>query len=641
LIKIPKDFALFRRKNRRLPWLILGNFSMLLAFWIFLFDFQRLIFILANPDVFEKFPDWLGVFFYSLRLDIATAAFMSTLPMILFSIICIFPKSYLKWIFFGVVLLEMLISCAIHSGEIIVYVEWKHKLTSKVFLHLFHGAEVVRTADNLSIGWFVILLILEFFIGFIVFWYVFIQPIRLMEFLKKKWDTLLTITTSICLIGISFLFARGGWQQIPINIDSAYYSEDFKLNDISINSTYFFANSYLLYLKSDLEDLVPTIDAKEANEISKSLYNKYHQDTTSILLSDKPNVVLIILEGWSANAMGYMHHTIGATPNFDRLVKNGLLFSNIYATNTTSEIGHTSILAGFPALPETAISSYPEKHRKLNTLNESLKKAGYHSGYLFGGDLSYGNIEGFIKEHHMDEVWDEDDFPSGYDHGKLSYHDEDVYTVFLSRINKSSNPFFRVVFTGSTHAPYDHPSTSAQNWTGKEADYMNSMIYADQCLADFMRKAKEQSWYKNTLFVIVSDHSHSCPTHEVPYTIDFFKIPLLFYGEVLKETYRGKIIDKIGSQADLAATLLTQLKIGSKEYPFSKNLIDPSTPDFAFLATVRGYGFTSPLGKFIYHFDAKRYHQQTYSPQHFPQAKKWSDALFKSYYEFFKNLEFQ
>jgi len=241
----------------------------------------------------------------------------------------------------------------------------------------------------------------------------------------------------------------------------------------------------------------------------------------------------------------------------------------------------------------------------------------------------------------MDEVWDENKFPSTYDQGKLTYHDEDVFSVFLERINQSSPPFFRVVFTGSTHAPYDHPSSGAQNWSGKEADYMNSLIYADQCLADFMKKAQQQAWYKNTLFVIVSDHSHSCPTHEAPYTVDFFKIPLLFYGDVLNRAYKGIILNKIGSQADLAASLLTQLKISSKEYPYSKNLLDPTSPDFAFISTTRGYGFTNPFGKFIYHFDAKKYHQQTYSEQNFQKAKKCSDALFKSYYEFYKNLDFQ
>lgn len=641
MINISKKLSDLRQKKWRVPGLILISFVALLIFWILVFDLQRIVFILLNPDVFDKFPELLGVFIYSFRLDLATAAFLTVTPILIFSALCIFPSSYIKWIFYSIVCIELVISCSIHAGEIIAYIEWKHKLTSKVFLHLFNGNEVVRTVDNLSTFWFLLVLLSEFAVGFIFFRYLFIKRILVMEFLKKKWDSLFTIFLSIFLVGLSFLFARGGWQQIPINIDSAYYSEDFKLNDISINSTYFFANSYLLYLNSDLEDLVPNIDPQEADSISKNLYQKNHLDSTNILLNSKPNIVLIILEGWSANAIGCMSDTKGATPNFDRLVKDGLLFSNIYATNTTSEIGHTSILSGFPALPEVAISSYPEKHRKLTTLNESLKKVGYNCGYLFGGDLSYGNIESFIKEHHMDEVWDEDKFPSTYDQGKLTYHDEDVFSVFLERINQSSPPFFRIVFTGSTHAPYDHPGSGSQNWSGKEADYMNSLIYADQCMADFMKKAQQQAWYKNTLFVIVSDHSHSCPTHEAPYTVDFFKIPLLFYGDVLNRAYKGIILNKIGSQADLAATLLTQLKINSKEYPYSKNLLDPTSPDFAFISTTRGYGFTNTFGKFIYHFDAKKYHQQTYSEQNFKNAKKCSDALFKSYYEFYKNLEFQ
>ena len=215
-----------------------------------------------------------------------------------------------------------------------------------------------------------------------------------------------------------------------------------------------------------------------------------------------------------------------------------------------------------------------------------------------------------------------------------------MLALFLERINKSTSPFFRAVFTASTHAPFDHPKQTNQQWSGKESDYMNSIIYADKCLGDFFRKAKKESWYKNTLFVVVADHSHSCPTHEVPYSVDFFKIPLLFYGDVLKKSYVGTKIKKIGSQADLAATLLAQLGADVSSFPYSKNLLDPTTTDFAFIATVRGYGFTNLSGKFVYHFDAKKYHEQTFSPRDFSTAKKISDALFRSYYEYFKNLEY-
>ncbi len=636
----PKKNSINNLYSKRLPQVIVQHFLYQLIFWIVLFNCQRVVFLITNPDVLNNMPEYFGVFFYSFRLDLATTAFLVALPTLLFALVCFFPNKYFKWILYSFVILEILLTCAIHAGEMVVYEEWKHKLTSKVFLHLFHGNEVMRTADDLSILWFFLILIIEFSIGFTLFRYFFIKPINKFGGYRKKWDALFISITTLIIMGLSFLFARGGWQQIPINIDSAYYSDNVKLNDISINSTYYFANSYLLYLNSDIESLVPKIDISEADSISKKLYNKNHQDTTRVLTTDKPNIVLIILEGWSANVIGCMSKTKGATPNFDELVNSGLLFSNIYATNTTSEIGHTSILAGFPALPEITISSYPEKHRNLTTINQTLKKKNYHSGYLFGGDLTYGNIESFINEHEMDEVWDEDDFPSGKDHGKLSYHDEDVLALFLERINKSTSPFFRAVFTASTHAPFDHPKQPNQKWSGKESDYMNSIIYADKCLGDFFRKAKKESWYKNTLFVVVADHSHSCPTHEVPYSVDFFKIPLLFYGDVIKKSYVGTKIKKIGSQADLAATLLAQLGADVSTFPYSKNLLDPTTTDFAFIATVRGYGFTNLSGKFMYHFDAKKYHEQTFSPRDFSVSKKISDALFRSYYEYFKNLEY-
>jgi phosphoglycerol transferase MdoB-like AlkP superfamily enzyme len=615
------------------------KFLLLLVFWVLLFDVQRLVFSAIHYDVFEKagisFP---LIFIYSLRLDLATAGFLSAIPLFFVFLLKFYNHKWLRLLFYVVFGIEILTVSIIHSAEINAYFEWNHKLTSRVFMHLSNPDEVFRTADYAMTVYFSLFLIFESFVAFYLVKKLIpsCRFVQVAESWKERFSLVLLFPF---LIGFCFLFARGGWQQIPINIDSACFSNEHKLNDVSINSTYFFGNSYFLYMKTDFSDILPKIEEKKADEIVQSLFNFNRNHDNYILNDSKPNLVFVILESWTANAIGCLSNTKGATPNFDKLAKQGVLFSNIYATNTTSEIGNTSILAGYPGIPEVAISLYPEKHRKIKSINQLLKPYGYFSSYTFAGDLKYGNIESFIVEHQFDKVLDEDDFPAGLEHGKLTYHDKDLFKFFLQEINASKSPFMQCAFTGSTHAPFDYPKTGKEKWKGTEADFMNSIQYSDKCIGDFIKKAKKEKWYKNTVFVFVADHSHGSPEFPEPYSTKFFRIPILIYGEPIIKSKRGSVYKNIGSQADLAATLLHQLRVKTDALKFSKDLLSPNVKQFAFHATIRGYGFIDPKGSLLYNFDSKSYTENTFTKTQFQKSKNQSEALFLEYFKNFDGLD--
>src|SRR5690606_8878822 len=105
-------------------------------------------------------------------------------------------------------------------------------------------------------------------------------------------------------------------------------------------------------------------------------------------------------------------------------------------------------------------------------------------------------------------------------------------------------------------------------------------VYADGCLKDFIEKCKKQKWYKNTLFVFVADHGHATPSSQSPSFNKYNRIPLLFWGEPLKDEFRGKQINKLGSQSDIAATLIYQMNGDTSRYPWSKDLLNPNSPEF-------------------------------------------------------------
>lgn len=611
----------------------------LLLFWVVVFDFQRILFSIHNWDKFSNvtFGNWLLAFVYSIRLDLATAALLSFLPLVFLLIFFLKPAKWSRIAFFTILFLEVILCAVIHGGEINAYTEWNHKLTTRVFTHLLNPDEVVRTADYGMIIWFTIYAFLE-----IVFGYKLMNWFFKLKIIPNTIHWLARIPVSILLLGffgLGFLvIGRGGSQQIPINIDSAYYTNDYVANDLSVNSVYFFAKSFMLFNRSEIGAMFPMIPEEEAKKELKDFYSYPLEHDKKIFQNNRPNIVFIILESWTANAIGSISGEKGATPYFDELTKQGLLFTKLYATGGTSEIGNSSIFSGYPALPEISITMQPDKHRKLPSFNQDLKKWGYSSHYIFSGDLKYGNIGGYFIDHGFDTVEDENDFPRNLKRGKLNYYDEDLYDILIEKIDNTKGPFMHCAFTGSTHSPYDYPNRGTKKWTGAEADFMSSMYYGDKCLNDFLKKCKSHSWYKNTIFVMVADHGHASAVLQNPNLAGYFHIPLLIFGEPLKKEFRGQKIETLGSQADIVRTLLYQMGGDYKQYIWSKDLLNPACPQFALHTINRGYGWITELGNFSYHMDAKNYPDNNYDAPTLKKEQKRCHSYMTLLYNEYKNL---
>lgn len=611
----------------------------MLLFWVLIFDFQRLIFSIHHwgklADV--SLGDWFLTFIYSFRLDLSTAAYLSILPLLVLIVQLVSNAKWLRKVFVAVIFIEAVVLAFVHSGEINAYAEWNHKLTSRVFMHLSNPDEVFRTADYSMTVWFVIYSILEVLFAW-----------RMFRWLLKKRDVPqslklwvrfpLAISALAVFLGSFFVMMRGGVQQIPLTISSAYFSNSHVINDLSVNSFYYFGHSFILYHDSDIEKFMPKVNIVASKNLVEGWFDYPKEHDVLVLKDNRPNVVFIIMESWSAEAIGCLSETKGATPGFDALAAEGLLFTNVYSTSSTSEIGNSSIFSGNPGIPGISISLQPEKHRKLRSLNQDFEDLDYSSHYVFSGDLKYGNIGGYFMDHGFQDVIDENDFPSGLERGKLNYYDSDLYNLLIQRINKTKGQFMHCAFTGSTHSPYDHPKRKNQNWSGNEAQFMNSVIYADDCLAAFIRKCKKQDWFENTIFVFVADHGHSTPSAPVPYSSAFYRIPFLIWGEPLKDEYRGVKIDKLGSQTDIAATLIYQFRGDISKYPWSKDLLNPESPEFALHTIIDGYGWVSPKGAMTYKMMTKQLVENSYAPKDFKGEVANCHAYLRTIYEDYKEL---
>ena len=619
---------------------LLVFFAIIYIFWLFLFFIERLLFLVYYHKLFASLPlsSICNAFYSGIRLDLSTAGYLMTLPVLtLFIRWFLTERIYIK-ILVAVLLVETATLAIIHAAELSAYSEWGHKLSSRVFMHLLNPSEVLRTtgiAKGLSSA---LLILFEFGLGFFV-----IRAIKKKVFVNENRPKGVCFVILNCfglIVGvmISFLFMRGGLQQIPINIDSAYFSTQPVLNDLSVNSGYYFGNSFFLFNKSDIASHVnPTLSASDQRLVD-AYYTQFPSDSL-LLNTSTPNIVFIIFEGWSAHGVGAISAQKTATPFFDKLSKEGVLFTHMFAANTTSEIGNATIFSGFTGVPENPLPLFLEKHRHINTLSDELKRKGYSTSYLFSGDLKYGNIKGFLTEHSFDRLKDELDFNQSLPKGKLNYYDRDLYKKFLSEIRRNTSPFLACAFTGSTHFPYDCPMKK-HPFKGEEAEYLNSMVYADDCLREFFEEAKRAPWYKNTLFVLVSDHGHNSPVAASPYLTETFRIPCLLVGPALKQGAQSLIIDKACSQGDLAASLADQLNLSLNEFPFSRNMFSSQTQDGAFISTIRGFGFASRKGGHMYNFDAKQVVFESYQDQNTStKNRRLANACLSKIYGYFNGLD--
>ena len=625
--------------NRR----ILLLYGSLFLFWILVFFVQRLIFLGYHNARFNsvEVTDVFKALYSGLRLDFSTAGYLMILPVLVllirfFASDTIFLKT-LKAVFF----VELILLSIIHAAEISAYSEWGHKLSSRVFMHLLNPDEVMRTTgfSKGALSFFIILmesLGSIFFVNRLFRWVA--VPNETLTTRSKIWTLVLNGFGIISGLAFSFLLMRGGIQQIPINIDAAYFSNQAILNDLSVNSAYYFGNSFFLFNKSDIESHVKQSLSPEENALANAYY-RWHPSDIRLFNVNKPNVIFIIFEGWSAHGVGAISGKKSATPFFDKLSKSGVLFTKLYAANTTSEIGNSAILSGFTGVPESPLPLYTEKHRNVSTLSDLLKSKGYSTSYLFSGDLKYGNIKGFLTEHSYDRLQDENDFDPSLPKGKLNYYDSDLYDKFLKEIRLNEPPFLACTFTGSTHFPYDCPMKKFP-FHGEEADYLNSMVYADDCLKRFFTKAKTQDWYKNTVFVLVSDHGHNSPGIASPYLTETFKIPCLIVGPALKEMHQGLVVDRVFSQGDLAATLANQLDLRPETFPFSRNMLSDKTVEGAFISTIRGFGFVNSKGGYIYNLDAKELVFDSYeNKKELNKNRRLSNACLFRLFSYFNSMD--
>ena len=424
---------------------------------------------------------------------------------------------------------------------------------------------------------------------------------------KHKEKVLSRVLYLVLVLALLFLGARGRWQLAPIDWGLAYFSPYGVANQLALNGVYTLGKSYLEERKdihgelaeqyrffptsqalSSVQEMLVTKQERLTDSLH-SLTRWYYPDSAKKANKDY-NVVIILLESWLARFVGALGGKAGLTPNFDGLAEGGILFENFFATGTRTNRGIPSVLCSFPSSPVRSIMKKLSANRPFFSLADILKRRGYQSVVIYGGDLQFDNMEGFLRSQGFEAFVGQRDFPMEASLGKWGVPDHIVFERANQEFSKSGDdPFLGVILTLSNHEPFLLPNQDFQIFPKDvpHSEYLNTFYYSDWALGEFFREAEKEPYFRNTIFVLVADHGRLVE-NKSDLSWNRFHVACLIYAPHLLRDCSPQRVSKIGSQTDLLPTILGLLGKPVLHQSWGRDLLSLPPEDGGFAMMIDG-----------------------------------------------------
>lgn len=559
-------------------------------FWIVLQVIFRALFMVYHLELTRTLTahEILLVFVHGLRMDISMSGYCIMLTSLVLTV-SVFTQSRWLYIILDVLSIAMLLLfCVIVVVDLELYRHWGFRLdTTPLF---YAGSEAVGSVEVSTIIKLGLVFIALFTIALFVYSTWLMPKLRMLgPVSKRNMIPFLAITASMIMV------IRGSFTVAPMNTGFVYFHNTKSYaNHAAINAVW----NFLYTVQSDQRVEYPhdLMEKNEAEQYFSALYPK--SDSTKHLFKvARPNVILFVLESFTADIVEPLGGIPGLTPNLNQLCREGILFDNFYASGDRTDKGVVAILSGYPAQPLTTIVRYPSKAQHLPFLNRSMKELGYRTSFTYGGDVDFANMRSYLTGCQFDHITSEDDFSSSQNESKWGVHDHIVFDQAFRECDTAKVPFFKVILSLSSHEPFDVPMRPLLPGKDEESLFLNSCHYTDSSLGNFIRQAKQREWWKNTVVVMVADHGHRHPGNKELKDKRRFRIPLLLTGGAIR---KDSVIHTFAGQTDIANTLLAQLDRPHDEFRFSKNILSPSAKSFAVFFFNDAFGYLTPGADILY-----------------------------------------
>lgn len=595
------------------------------ATFVVLFVLQKPLFLFlekgfATQPVDNIFTELPAVIWHGLPLDLSMAGYLSVIPGFLSIAVVWLKRDLVKPIMnIYFIIASLFITCSFLLNASL-YPYWKYPLDSTPLFYFFTSpADAIASVSI----WQVILSIVILIVLTIGVWFTLRmrgekrqqysryaygyggfgsgKRNRFDDFDRHRGRTSIIL---LLLTGLLFLPIRGGITVSTMNTGQAYFSQNAYLNHSAVNPLFSLFES--ITHQEDFASQYRFMKDKEADKIFATMTSTSDENTYPLLneatfKKGTPDILIVIMESFASDIMPSMGSYKDVAVCLDSIAQQSILFTRFYANSFRTDRGMVSILSGYPAQPTTSIMRYPRKTSQLPSIARNLAKyKNYKTTYYYGGDADFCNMRSYLVSQGYQHIISDANFPIEDKLSKWGVPDHILAAKMMEDIKAQQNekrPMLRILQTSSSHEPFEVPYHRLKD------KRLNAFAYTDSVMGAIVREYRKLPRWKNTLIVFVPDHVGGYKENLNDHDRSRYQIPLILAGGAISRPMKVGII---GSQHDIAATLLGQLGVEHREFTFSKNMMSDATPKFAFFAVNDAFGIVSEENSLIYDNRAKR-----------------------------------
>ena len=559
------------------------------------FIIAKVVFMLACHEghIFTMADLW-QVILHGLTLDISTALYILAVPFLL-TMMSVWYKP--RWmgitvkVFFGIVAFALALAFIADTS---LYPFWGFKLDASCLQYLETPTEA---AASVSTGYLIARLIVLVAIAAIIY-----KGFPDMPDIPDKTDKaglqggqslfhrIRETILYLLLIPVIIIGIRGGLDESTTNVGQVYFSQDQFLNHSAVNPVFNFLSSFEK-TASNIVDYDYYTQA-ECDQLMKGLYPTTSVDSDTLLTTTRPNIVIILME--SAGEVFAQ-----AMPRLQQLKKEGIDFADCYANSWRTDRGTVCTYSGYPSFPTSSVMKMPKKSAMMPSIASSLRQEGYQTHYLYGGDINFTNMRGYLIATGWEQLtWKADYTLTEQNTAEWGVRDGITFeTLYQMITRKHASPFLFGFSTLSTHQPWDVPIHQYDD------EILNAFYYLDQCIGDFVERLRKTPEWNNLLLIFLPDHSMDFG--DCVETVQLRnKIPMVWAGGAVKEPRR---IEATCNQTDLVATLLAQMRLPYDKFPWSRDVLSKGYQyPFAVHNYNNGFSLVDSTGYMVYDLDSRK-----------------------------------
>ena len=317
-------------------------------------------------------------------------------------------------------------------------------------------------------------------------------------------------------------------------------------------------------------------------------YSPVHRPASGIM--EKKNVVVLIVESFGREYIGALNPCLddsqykGYTPCIDSLIARSITFSHTYCNGRKSIDGMPSILSSIPMFIEPFFLT-PASMNHVSGLASILGGEGYQTVFFHGAQRGSMGFQAFARSTGFKDYYGREDFSSDkrfggeqeFD-GTWAIWDEPFLQYYCAKMSEMKEPFMTAVFTASSHHPYAVPEKYRERFPEEGIEIHKCIRYTDMALGKFFRSASRQPWFKNTIFVLTSDHTNLSDHDYYQTDLGGFCSPIIIYEPGITDL-QPAVQDKIAQQIDILPTVLGMLHYPKPYFAFGIDVLNTPAED--------------------------------------------------------------